>query len=175
MPNIIINTTSCSGITAFLRSISSEAIGLGVHLAAGAHDLLLQAEYMVANPTTQSMPSRMQTNVRTNQPRDAQHGIQQVNNHQRTLIGCSSYIHIYFNYVFFSYIFQARESLSNGLETSAIALVQRPLRKFLRGDGAGSALVAAVRAVPTAAIAPASACAGAMHYALLGFRNRFVF
>lgn len=69
---------------------------------------------------------------------------------------------------------QAYESLSSGLEKSASALVQTPLKKYQRGAGAGSALAAAVRAVPAAAIAPASACAGAVHYALLGFRNRFV-
>lgn len=133
------------GITAFLRSISVEAIGLGVHLAAGAHDILLQAEYMLAN-TTPAVPrpilSQTKPNVRSKQPKGAQQGIQ-----------------------------QAYESLSSGLEKSASALVQTPLKKYQRGAGAGSALAAAVRAVPGAAIAPASACAGAVHYALLGFRN----
>ncbi|PON69112.1 Autophagy-related protein [Parasponia andersonii] len=133
------------GITAFLRSVSVEAVGLGVHLAAGAHDILLQAEYRLTN-SDPSIPrpisSKMKANVRSNQPKDAQQGIQ-----------------------------QAYESLSNGLEKSASALVGTPLKKYQRGAGAGSALAAAVRAVPAAAIAPASACAGAVHYALLGFRN----
>lgn len=71
----------------------------------------------------------------------------------------------------FSLILQACESLSDGLGKSAAVLVQNPLKKFQRGSGAGPALAAAVRAVPAAAIAPASACASAVHYALLGFRN----
>lgn len=69
---------------------------------------------------------------------------------------------------------QACESLSDGLGKSAAVLVQNPLKKFQRGSGAGPALAAAVRAVPAAAIAPASACASAVHCALLGFRNRSV-
>uniref|UniRef100_A0A803NKV6 Autophagy-related protein 2 n=1 Tax=Cannabis sativa TaxID=3483 RepID=A0A803NKV6_CANSA len=133
------------GITAFIRSISVEAVGLGVHLAAGAHDILLQAEYRLTNSDPsipRAVSSKMKENVRSNQPKDAQQGIQ-----------------------------QAYESLSNGLEKSASALVGTPFKKYLRGAGAGSALAAAVRAVPAAAIAPASACAGAVHYTFLGFRN----
>lgn len=70
------------GTTAFLKSISLEAIGLGVHLAAGAHDILLQAEYLsttIAPSVPWPMPSKLNTNVRSNQPKDAQQGIQQVN------------------------------------------------------------------------------------------------
>ncbi|XP_062091472.1 autophagy-related protein 2 [Humulus lupulus] len=133
------------GITAFIRSISVEAVGLGVHLAAGAHDILLQAEYRLTNSDPsipRAISSKMKANVRSNQPKDAQQGIQ-----------------------------QAYESLSTGLEKSASALVGTPLKKYQRGAGAGSALAAAVRAVPAAAIAPASACAGAVHYTFLGFRN----
>jgi autophagy-related protein 2 len=48
------------------------------------------------------------------------------------------------------------------------------LKKYQRGAGAVSALTSAVRAVPAAAIAPASACASALHYTFLGFRNRSV-
>ena len=58
-----------SGTSAFLRSISLEAVGLGVHLAAGTRDFLLQAEYMFTST---------KTNVRHNQPKDALQGIQQV-------------------------------------------------------------------------------------------------
>ncbi|KAF7840850.1 autophagy-related protein 2 [Senna tora] len=132
------------GTIAFLRSISLEAVGLGVHLAAGAHDILLQAEYILASvPTSVTLPETDQsTDVRSNQPQDAQQGIK-----------------------------QAYESLSDGLGKSAAVLVQSPLKKYQRGSGAGPALAAAVRAVPAAAIAPASACASAVHYALLGFRN----
>ncbi|CAL0331331.1 unnamed protein product [Lupinus luteus] len=133
------------GTIAFLRSISLEAVGLGVHLAAGAHDILLQAEYILATvPSSTTLPikDKSMTDIRSNQPKDAQQGIQ-----------------------------QAYESLSDGLGKSAAVLVQSPLKKYQRGSGAGPALAAAVRAVPAAAIAPASACASAVHYALLGFRN----
>ncbi|GMJ12773.1 PEROXISOME UNUSUAL POSITIONING 1, AUTOPHAGY 2 [Hibiscus trionum] len=135
------------GTRAFLRSISVEAFGLGVHLAAGTHDFLLQAEYMFRNcPAPVSQPSqgksKTKTNVRHNHPKDAQQGIR-----------------------------QAYESISNGLGKSASALVQTPLKKYQRGASASSALATAVKAVPTAAIAPASACASAIHCTLLGIRN----
>lgn len=133
------------GTIAFLRSISLEAVGLGVHLAAGAHDILLQAECILTNiPPSVSLPAqdKTKTNVRCNQPKDAHQGIQ-----------------------------QAYESFSDGLGRSASALIQQPLKKYQRGASAGSALATAVRGVPAAALAPASACAGAVHYALLGLRN----
>ncbi|XP_060676468.1 autophagy-related protein 2 isoform X1 [Ziziphus jujuba] len=133
------------GATAFLRSISLEAIGLGVHLAAGAHNILLQAEYLsttISPSIPWPIPSKLKTNVRFNQPKDAQQGIE-----------------------------QAYESLSDGLGKSASALVRTPLKNFQRGASAGSALASAVRAVPAAAIAPVSACASALHYTLLGVRN----
>ncbi|XP_043709640.1 autophagy-related protein 2 [Telopea speciosissima] len=133
------------GAIAFLRSISLEAVGLGVHLAAGAHDILLQTEYILTSipPSAPlSMRSRLKSNIRSNQPKDAQQGIQ-----------------------------QAYESLSDGLEKTASALVGTPLKTYQRGAGAGSALASAVCAAPGAAIAPATAAAGAVHYALLGVRN----
>jgi autophagy-related protein 2 len=135
------------GTFAFLRSISLEAIGLGVHLAAGAHDIFLQAEYILtSSPYSVAQPvqskAKPKTNVRCNQPKDAKQGIQ-----------------------------QAYESLSGGLGKSASALVRTPLKKYQRGASAGSALATAVRNVPAAAIAPASACASAVHYTLLGIRN----
>jgi autophagy-related protein 2 len=71
----------CSGTVAFLRSISLEAVGLGVHLAAGAHDILLQAEYILTSiPPSVSWAgqSKMKTNVRSDQPKDAQQGLQRV-------------------------------------------------------------------------------------------------
>ncbi|KAK4487321.1 hypothetical protein RD792_006063, partial [Penstemon davidsonii] len=133
------------GTIAFLRSISLEAIGLGVHLAAGAHNILLQAEYILTSiPPSVPWPveSILATNVRTNQPKDAQQGIQ-----------------------------QACQSISDGLGKSASALVQTPLKRYQHGAGMGSALTTAAQAAPAAAIAPASAAARAMHCALLGFRN----
>ncbi|KAK1258092.1 hypothetical protein QJS04_geneDACA012280 [Acorus gramineus] len=69
------------GATAFLRSISVEAVGLGVHLAAGAHDILLQTENVLASfsPSLHSSGKRWEkADVRSNQPRDAQQGIHQV-------------------------------------------------------------------------------------------------
>ncbi|KAJ6403537.1 hypothetical protein OIU84_015448 [Salix udensis] len=134
------------GTIAFLKSISLEAVGLGVHLAAGAHDILLQAEYILTGarsaPESWSLQGKTKANVRCNQPKDAQQGIE-----------------------------HAYESLSDGLGKSASALVRTPLKKFQCGASAGSALATAVQAVPAAAIAPVSACAGAAHYALLGLRN----
>ncbi|KAI4367619.1 hypothetical protein MLD38_023335 [Melastoma candidum] len=133
------------GAIAFLRSISVEAVGLGVHLAAGAHDILLQAEYILSSipPSAPlSLQSKEKINVRTNQPKDAKQGIK-----------------------------QAYESLSEGLGKSAAALIQTPLKKYQRGAGAGAAIMTAVQAVPAATIAPVSAGASAVHYALLGMRN----
>ncbi|KAL3614201.1 hypothetical protein CASFOL_042275 [Castilleja foliolosa] len=133
------------GTFAFLRSISLEAIGLGVHLAAGTHNVLLQAEYILASiPPSVPWPveSRVGTNVQSNQPNDAQQGIQ-----------------------------QAYQSISDGLGKSASALVQSPLKKYQRGGSIGSALASALQSAPAAAIAPASGAARAVHCALLGFRN----
>jgi autophagy-related protein 2 len=67
------------GAVAFIRSISIEAVGLGVHLAAGAHEILLKTECIltVVPPMPQS-DGRRKSNIRSNQPEDAQKGIQQV-------------------------------------------------------------------------------------------------
>ncbi|CAI0556950.1 unnamed protein product [Linum tenue] len=138
-----------AGTVAFLRSISLEAVGLGVHLAAGAHDILLQAEYILtAVPSRQVSSSsstaqgKKKSNVRSNQPKDAQEGMQ-----------------------------QAYSNLSDGLGKSASALVRTPLKKYQYGASAGSALATAARGIPAAGIAPVSACASAAHSALLGLRN----
>ncbi|XP_028070752.1 autophagy-related protein 2 isoform X1 [Camellia sinensis] len=133
------------GTIAFLKSISIEAVGLGVHLAAGAHEILLQAEYILTSipPSVQwPVQSRTKTNVRSNQPKNAKQGIQ-----------------------------QAYESISDGLGKTASALVRTPLKRYQRGAGAGSAIATAVQAAPAAVIAPASAAARAFHCALLGVRN----
>ncbi|XP_065870946.1 autophagy-related protein 2 isoform X2 [Euphorbia lathyris] len=68
------------GTIAFLRSISLEAVGLGVHLAAGAHDILVQAECIltrIPRPVTRPAKGNTKRNVRCNQPKNAQQGIQQ--------------------------------------------------------------------------------------------------
>ncbi|KAJ0264446.1 Autophagy-related protein 2 [Hirschfeldia incana] len=131
------------GTIAFLRSISLEAVGLGVHLAAGAHDVLLRAEYIFASaPSSPQFQGKTKTNVRHNQPRNAKQGMR-----------------------------QAYENIGDGIGKTASALVRTPLKKYQRGDGAGSAFATVVQGVPTAAIAPASACARAVHSALVGIRN----
>lgn len=66
---------------------------------------------------------------------------------------------------------QAYESLSDGVEKSASALVRAPLKTLRHGAGAGHALTNALWSAPAAAIAPASAAARAVHCALLGVRN----
>ncbi|CAH8372843.1 unnamed protein product [Eruca vesicaria subsp. sativa] len=131
------------GTIAFLRSISLEAVGLGVHLAAGAHDILLRAEYIFASAPSSPQPQvKTKTNVRHNQPRNAKQGMR-----------------------------QAYGNIGDGIGKTASALVRTPLKKYQRGDGAGSAFATVVQGVPTAAIAPASACAKAVHSALVGIRN----
>ncbi|XP_022149292.1 autophagy-related protein 2 isoform X2 [Momordica charantia] len=131
------------GTIAFLRSISLEAVGLGVHLAAGAHDILLQAEYMLTSiPPSVKVRYKTKANIRSNQPKDAQEGLK-----------------------------KAYESISDGLGKSASALVRTPLKKYQRGGSTVSAFATAVQAIPAAAIAPASACASAIHYTFLGLRN----
>nr|GLL47319.1 autophagy-related protein 2 isoform X1 [Ipomoea trifida] len=132
------------GTFAFLRSISLEAIGLGVHLAAGAHEILLQAEYILTSiPPSMPLPAQNRGNsVRSNQPVDARQGIQ-----------------------------QACDSISVGFSKSASALVRTPLKRYQRGAGVGNALMTAVKGAPAAAIAPASATARALHCALVGVRN----
>ncbi|XP_021738462.1 autophagy-related protein 2-like [Chenopodium quinoa] len=133
------------GTVAFLRSISVEALGLGVHLAAGAHEILLHAECIVTR-IQPSLPHPVRRKVKkkrgSDQPEDAQHGLR-----------------------------RAYESLSDGLGKTASALIHTPMKAYQRGGGASSAIVSAVRGAPVAAIAPASAAAQALHCALLGVRN----
>ncbi|XP_042376736.1 autophagy-related protein 2-like isoform X2 [Zingiber officinale] len=133
------------GAMAFIKSISIEAVGLGVHLAAGVQEILLQTEYFLASSPS-SVPlseiKRKITSVRANQPENAQEGIQ-----------------------------QAYESLSDGFGRTTSGLLGNPLKAYQRGAGAGSALAMAVRGAPAAAIAPFSASARAVHSTLLGLRN----
>ncbi|ONK66112.1 uncharacterized protein A4U43_C06F4270 [Asparagus officinalis] len=97
------------GAITFLRSVSLEAVGLGVHLAAGAHEVLLQTEYMLTSipPSVSVSETRPRTTVRSNQPEDAQQGIH-----------------------------RACESLSDGFGRTASALVGTPLKVYQRGAGA---------------------------------------
>eukprot|EP01018_Ginkgo_biloba_P036606 Gb_39311 [translate_table: standard] len=130
---------------AFLRSISLEAVGLGVHLAAGAHGILIHTESALGGiPPSLSPASRemIETAGKTNQPGDARQGLR-----------------------------QACESLTHGLERTASSLISTPYKVYRHGAGAGPAVASAIRAAPAAAVAPASAAAGAVHCALLGVRN----
>ncbi|KAJ0983593.1 hypothetical protein J5N97_011848 [Dioscorea zingiberensis] len=123
------------GARAFIRSISLEAVGLGVHLAAGAHEVLLQTEYILTS-IPPSMPSserdKREMTVRSNQPKDAQQGIR-----------------------------RACESISDGLGRTASALVGTPFKTHSSAGEvwAGPALVTAILAAPAAAMAPVSASA----------------
>ncbi|PKA52577.1 hypothetical protein AXF42_Ash001558 [Apostasia shenzhenica] len=138
------------GAIAFVKSISLEAVGLGVHLAAGAHEMLLQTECIIANGRpNSSSPSDKRTNkstnkkfVKINQPEDAEEGIR-----------------------------QAYERLNDGFSRSASVIFRAPIKEYRRGASARSAFATAIRAAPAAAIAPVTASAHAMRCALLGIRN----
>lgn len=70
-----------AGAVAFIRSVSIEAVGLGVHLAAGAHDMLLKTERAltaVPPPLTSREAKKPKENIRANQPEGAQQGLKQV-------------------------------------------------------------------------------------------------
>ncbi|KAJ1298677.1 hypothetical protein BS78_01G472100 [Paspalum vaginatum] len=134
------------GAVAFIRSVTIEAVGLGVHLAAGAHDMLVKTERaLTAIPPPLASCEAKRTkhnNIRANQPESAQQGMK-----------------------------QAYESLTDGLGRTASALIGNPFKVYNRGAGAGSALATAICGAPAAAVAPVSASARALHYALLGLRN----
>ncbi|KAK9676253.1 hypothetical protein RND81_11G064700 [Saponaria officinalis] len=133
------------GTISFLKSISIEALGLGVHLVAGAHEVLLHAEYILTRmqpSVSRPMRSKLKLSLGSEQPQNAQHGLQ-----------------------------QACERLSSGLGKSASAVIHSPLKTYRRDGSAGSALVTAFKGAPAAAIAPASAAAQALHSALVGVRN----
>ena len=133
------------GAVAFIRSVSIEAVGLGVHLAAGAHDMLLKAEHALTAlppPLATCEAKRNKDNVRANQPENATQGIK-----------------------------QAYESFTDGLGRTASALIGNPINAYNRGAGARSALTTAICGAPAAVVAPVSATARAVHYALLGIRN----
>lgn len=86
----IIHTTnndsfiSClTGAVAFIRSVTIEAVGLGVHLAAGAHDILMKTEHALTTvppPLASCEAKRTKHNIRANQPESAQQGMKQVLN-----------------------------------------------------------------------------------------------
>lgn len=63
---------------------------------------------------------------------------------------------------------QAYESLTDGLGRTASALIGNPIKVYNRGGSTGSILATAICGAPAAAVAPVSASARAMHYALLG-------
>ncbi|CAD6339594.1 unnamed protein product [Miscanthus lutarioriparius] len=133
------------GAVAFIRSVTIEAVGLGVHLAAGAHDMLVKTEdalTTVPPPLASCEAKRTKHNIRANQPENAQQGMK-----------------------------QAYESLTDGFGRTASALIGNPIKVYNRGAGVGSVLATAICGAPAAAVAPVSASARALHYALLGLRN----
>lgn len=133
------------GAVAFIRSVSIEAVGLGVHLAGGAHDMLSKTERALTAappPSTSREAKRPKDNIRAYQPEGAHQGLK-----------------------------QAYESLTDGLGRTASALIGNPIKVYNRGGGAGSVLATAICGAPAAAVAPVSASARAVHFALLGLRN----
>lgn len=66
---------------------------------------------------------------------------------------------------------QAAQGLSSGLETAAAKLVYSPVRNVKQGEGVSTAVGKALRNVPGALAAPASAAAAATRATLLGMRN----
>jgi autophagy-related protein 2 len=80
---MMILTRFLTGAVAFIRSVSIEAVGLGVHLAAGAHDMLLKTECALTAappPSTSRQAKKPKDNIRANQPEGAQQGLKQVLN-----------------------------------------------------------------------------------------------
>ncbi|KAJ7546728.1 hypothetical protein O6H91_08G051700 [Diphasiastrum complanatum] len=133
------------GAITFFRSLSLEALGLGAHLAAGAHQILLQTELALGglcSPESLAPDTWEELQREALQPSGTREGLQ-----------------------------QAYESFSRGLERTASSLLGNPLKIYQRGAGAGLAVVSALKAAPAAALAPASAAAGAVHQALIGVRN----
>ncbi|KAH9314281.1 hypothetical protein KI387_022908, partial [Taxus chinensis] len=133
------------GVFAFLRIISLEALSCGVHLASGAHGILVHTESALGSlPPSFPRASGECSEIhgKCNQPGDACQGL-----------------------------VQACESLTRGLERTAASLISNPIKSYNRGDGAGKAIATAFRATPAAVIAPVSAAAGAVHRVLLGVRN----
>ncbi|AQK83599.1 autophagy-related protein 2 isoform X1 [Zea mays] len=133
------------GAVAFIRSVTIEAVGLGVHLAAGAHDMLVKTECALTTvppPLASCEVKRTKHNIRANQPESAQQGMK-----------------------------QAYESLTDGFGRTSSAIIGNPIKVYNRGAGVGSVLATAICGAPAAAVAPISASARALHYALLGLRN----
>lgn len=90
-----------SGTAAFLKSISLEALGLGVNLAAGAHEILLHAECILTK-IQPSLPHPIRSNLKANlgsvgsdQPEDAQHGLKQVN-----IIPCCTHLFLHLVFIY---------------------------------------------------------------------------
>ncbi|AQK83594.1 Retrovirus-related Pol polyprotein LINE-1 [Zea mays] len=81
------------GAVAFIRSVTIEAVGLGVHLAAGAHDMLVKTECALTTvppPLASCEVKRTKHNIRANQPESAQQGMKQVLNSSALQIFCCS-------------------------------------------------------------------------------------
>jgi hypothetical protein len=81
--NMTIMIPFLAGAVSFIRSVSIEAVGLGVHLAAGAHDMLVKTERAltaVPPPLASCEAKRTKDNIRVNQPDSVQQGMKPVLN-----------------------------------------------------------------------------------------------
>jgi hypothetical protein len=67
-----------TGAMAFLRSISLEAVGLGVQLAAGAHEFLIQTESALGAVGLSSSLEKVEMPEKQSQPEDMREGLKQV-------------------------------------------------------------------------------------------------
>ena len=67
---------------------------------------------------------------------------------------------------------QAYESLTEGLRRTASALIGNPIKVYKRGGGPASVLGIAICGATSDVVAPVLASARAVHYTLLGLRNR---
>ncbi|KAL5230738.1 hypothetical protein ABZP36_029514 [Zizania latifolia] len=70
------------------------------------------------------------------------------------------------------FVSEAYESLTDRIGRTASTLIGNPIKVYNRGDDVGSALATVVCGALAAAVAPVSTSARALHYALLGLRNR---
>ena len=63
---------------AFLRSISLEAVGLGVQIAAGAHEFLRQTESALGSVGLSNSVEKVEMPAKLSQPGDVREGLKQV-------------------------------------------------------------------------------------------------
>eukprot|EP00245_Coleochaete_scutata_P001805 TRINITY_DN1225_c0_g1_i4.p1 TRINITY_DN1225_c0_g1~~TRINITY_DN1225_c0_g1_i4.p1 ORF type:complete len:584 (+),score=89.76 TRINITY_DN1225_c0_g1_i4:230-1753(+) len=160
------------GATAFLRSVSLEALGLGAQLAAGAQELLQQAENALGGQNPSSGPSHHDASSSSAGTEHHHHHHHHHNHlHSSAKHSVSKPTALPQPVDTREGLHQACERMSQGLERTANALVGNPIKMYQKGAGAGAAMATALRAAPAAAIGVSVHTAGAVHTALLGVRN----